>query len=264
MSQCCLSGFAWNGTPQGKEEKLGNHDTYVTGSPDSGVAILFLHDIFGWRFANNRLLADHFAQEVNATVYIPDFFHGEVVEENTMADEKKRAEFDFMAWFGRHSKEIRGPEVFEVARALKQDLGFKKVGAIGYCWGGWPAFQLAAKGGTKAGHCLSDIDCGLGRDLVDCISVAHPAFVTEEDIDAVGVPVQIIAPEFDVTFSPEMKAYANKTIPELNVDYDYQHFPKLAHGFASRGDPDDKTQKEGLERAKNAAVSWFCTILQLR
>ncbi|KAI4167692.1 MAG: hypothetical protein LQ343_007011 [Gyalolechia ehrenbergii] len=248
MSQCCLSGFAWNGTPRGKEEKLGHLDAYITGSAESGVAILFLHDIFGWRFPNNRLLADHFAKEVNATVYIPDFFHGEVVEEDTIVDEKKRAQFDFMAWAGRHSKEIRGPEVFEAARALKQDLGFQKIAAIGYCWGGWPAFQLAAK----------------GRDLVDCISVAHPTFVTKEEIDAVGVPVQIIAPENDPAFTPELRAYANKVIPELNVEYDYQHFPKLDHGFAVRGDPNDKTQKEGLERAKNAAVSWFCTILQLR
>lgn len=186
------------------------------------------------------------------------------MEEDTIVDEKKRAQFDFMAWAGRHSKEIRGPEVFEAARALKQDLGFQKIAAIGYCWGGWPAFQLAAKGKHKTGPCASVTDCILGRDLVDCISVAHPTFVTKEEIDAVGVPVQIIAPENDPAFTPELRAYANKVIPELNVEYDYQHFPKLDHGFAVRGDPNDKTQKEGLERAKNAAVSWFCTILQLR
>ncbi|KAL8740912.1 MAG: hypothetical protein Q9184_008442, partial [Pyrenodesmia sp. 2 TL-2023] len=72
MSQCCISGFAWNGKPKGREEKLGKHNAYVAGSADSGVAILFLHDIFGWKFTNNRLLADHFADEVGATVYLPD------------------------------------------------------------------------------------------------------------------------------------------------------------------------------------------------
>lgn len=32
MSQCCLSGFKWDGKPIGTETKLGKNDTYVTGS----------------------------------------------------------------------------------------------------------------------------------------------------------------------------------------------------------------------------------------
>lgn len=32
MSQCCVSGFKWDGEPVGKETKLGVNDTYVTGS----------------------------------------------------------------------------------------------------------------------------------------------------------------------------------------------------------------------------------------
>jgi len=71
MSQCCLSGFKWDGTPVGKETKLANNDTYVTGS-NKDVAIMIVHDIFGWTFPNLRLLADHYAQEANATVYLPD------------------------------------------------------------------------------------------------------------------------------------------------------------------------------------------------
>ncbi len=55
----------------GKEIKLANNDTYVTGS-NKDVAIMVVHDIFGWTFPNLRLLADHYAQEANATVYLPD------------------------------------------------------------------------------------------------------------------------------------------------------------------------------------------------
>lgn len=32
MSQCCLSGFEWDGKPTGTEIKIGNNDTYVVGS----------------------------------------------------------------------------------------------------------------------------------------------------------------------------------------------------------------------------------------
>lgn len=67
MSSCCTSGFSWHGHPQGRESKIFDHDVYIAGDDDDekkDVAILFLHDIFGWTFGNNRLLADHFAKEV--------------------------------------------------------------------------------------------------------------------------------------------------------------------------------------------------------
>lgn len=71
MSSCCLSGFKWDGQPQGQEATLNNHGYYVTGS-NADVAVLMIHDLYGWTFPNIRLLADHFAAEVGATVYVPD------------------------------------------------------------------------------------------------------------------------------------------------------------------------------------------------
>lgn len=63
-----------------------------------------------------------------------------------MEDPVKFAAFDIGAFLGRNGKATRGPEVFACAKALKQELGFKKVGAVGFCYGGWAAFQLGAKG----------------------------------------------------------------------------------------------------------------------
>lgn len=242
MSQCCLSGFKWDGKPIGTETKIGKNDTYVTGS-NKEVAILMAHDIFGWTFPNARLLADHYAKEAGATVYLPDFFGGEVVSPETMEGGK----FDIKAFIGRNSKSIRFPEVESFAKSLKQEHGFKKLGAIGFCWGGWAVFQLGAK----------------GNNLVDCISTAHPSLLTKEEIDAVAVPVQILAPEHDPQLTPELKAHANSVIPSLNVEYDYQYFPGLMHGFAVRCDQSDAKQKKGFERAKNAAVGWFAQFLHL-
>jgi dienelactone hydrolase len=93
--------------------------------------------------------------------------------------------------------------------------------------------------------------------LVDCISMAHPSLLDKQEIEAVGVPTQILAPETDTQLTPELKEFCNKTIPALGVEYDYQYFPGLAHGFATRGDMTNPLQKKGLERAKNAAVHWF-------
>ncbi|KAF2108213.1 Alpha/Beta hydrolase protein [Lophiotrema nucula] len=234
---CCKSGFSWGGKPEGTESTIAKNRTYVTGTSKS-AAVLLIHDIFGWTFTNLRLLADHFAKEANATVYVADFFDNEVISEETMDDEAKRTAFDLPAFVGRNSKEIRYPEIKAVAQALKAE--YPRVAAIGYCYGAWACLQL-----------------GADPSLIDAISVVHGSLCTNEEIDAVKVPVQVQAPETDPQWTPEIREYANKKIPELGVPYDFVYFPGLMHGFAARGDPEKKIEKDGLERAKRSAVNFF-------
>lgn len=35
---------------------------------------MIVHDVFGWKSPNPRLLADHYAKEADATVYVPDLY----------------------------------------------------------------------------------------------------------------------------------------------------------------------------------------------
>lgn len=67
----CLRASFWDGTPQGKETVLGSNQTYEVGD-DPEVAIMVIHDLAGWTFQNLRLLADYYAKEVGATVFLPD------------------------------------------------------------------------------------------------------------------------------------------------------------------------------------------------
>ena len=67
----CKTGFAWGGQPIGLESKIASNDTYVTGT-SKDTAVFVIADYYGWKFTNLRLLADHFAKEANATVYLPD------------------------------------------------------------------------------------------------------------------------------------------------------------------------------------------------
>ncbi|KAL6234649.1 hypothetical protein BDW75DRAFT_230943 [Aspergillus navahoensis] len=222
MSDCCFKGFRWNGKPRGQQVMLAGRDCYRTGT-ESRVAILLIHDLFGCTFTNTRILADHLAEEVGATVYVPDFFGGEALPPDILLDE------------------TRWNEIFACATALRAAHGYASIGAIGFCFGGWAVFRLGAK----------DVR------LVDCISTAHPTFLEKEEIRQVGVPVQIMAPEHDPQFTEELKAFSNEVLPKLGVPYDYQYFPSLTHGFATRGNPNDREEKLGVERAKDAAVLWF-------
>lgn len=71
MADCCLKGIQWDAQTKGHNTTLAGRDCYVTGS-SKDRAVIILHDLFGWTFANTRILADHYASEVGATVYIPD------------------------------------------------------------------------------------------------------------------------------------------------------------------------------------------------
>lgn len=239
---CCLTGFAWDGETTGTETKLANLPTYTSGS-NSKAAILVISDLFGWTFPNLRLLCDHYAKEADATVYLPDFFDGEVLDAGMLADLSRWGEFDIVAWGARHSKEARWPSILASAKELRGK--FSRVAVIGFCYGGWSSFALGSAALNPA-----------GQPLVNCISVGHPTWLTKEEIDNVAVPVQIIAPEVDPVFTPEMKEYAWMTVGKKGLPLDYQAFPGVEHSFCTRGNPDDEKERRAMVRAKRSQAWW--------
>ncbi|ETS82923.1 hypothetical protein PFICI_04799 [Pestalotiopsis fici W106-1] len=244
VSECCVQGFTWDGTPAGRTGKLASNDTYITGdNPDK--AIMIIHDLFGWTFKNLRLLADHYARETGATVYLPDFFGGEVVAPEPIIEERF-AELNLPAFLQRNSRAAREPEIFACARALRSEHGFRKIGAAGFCYGGWACLRLAAAEHASA-------------PLVDAISIGHPSLTVEADIDSVNpaIPVQVLAPEFDHAFTAELKVYTFTTLQKLGVTFDYQHFPGATHACFVRGDEKKAGERAAMIRGKNAAVNWF-------
>ncbi|KAH6678628.1 dienelactone hydrolase family protein [Halenospora varia] len=244
ISNCCLKGFTWNGTPTGRTSKLANNDTYVAGdNPER--AILLIHDLFGWTFPNIRLLADHYAAETSSTVYAPDFFGGEVLPSNILTQDLSTWSslgLDLHAFIAKNTREIREPEIFGCARALKEKYG--KVGAVGFCYGGWACLRLAS----------SEHD----PPLVDAISIGHPSMMTKEDFDDVSVPIQVLAPEKDAAFTRELKAYAfEKLALDGKVKCEWRHFPGVEHSCFVRGSEEIEGETDALVRGKEAVVQWM-------
>jgi dienelactone hydrolase len=133
ISSCCLTSFNWTGTPSGTTTALSSLPTYVTGS-SATKAILYIHDALGWQFGNARLLADALAAEANATVYMPDFFGGEVLDADAIK-EGRWQDIDMAGFTKRNARSVREPEIFACARELGGK--YKKLGCVGYCFGGW-------------------------------------------------------------------------------------------------------------------------------
>ncbi|KAK3326100.1 Alpha/Beta hydrolase protein [Apodospora peruviana] len=255
---CCLKAFQWAGTPSGTETTIPSSSTgltpidnkaYVTGT-NPKVAIMIIHDVLGWTFANVRLLADHYAREIDATVYVPDFFAGQVLDHNLLLQERFAEVPGLDKFMVANAREVREPEIFACAKALRSNLGYEKVGAVGFCWGGWGVFRLASKEHRLQG----------GRKLVDAITCGHPGLLTEADVEGVdeSVAMQVLAPEHDQWFSDEMKVYAFTTLTQkVKAQVDFQFFPGVTHGCLVRGDENKKGERAAMVRGKNAAVAWM-------
>lgn len=94
---------------------------------------MVIHDLFGWKFPNVRLLADHYAQEVSATVYVPDSFGGEVLGWETILG-GDFSKLDLPRFITKNNRHAREPEIFDFTRTLRSQ--YKKVCAVGFCHGG--------------------------------------------------------------------------------------------------------------------------------
>ena len=237
--QCPHEGFEWTGIPEGYIDTLAKCNTYVTGD-NLDRAVLLIHDLQSWSFPNLCLLADHYAREVNATVFVPEFFNDKVLPFHTTTS-CTRHRHDDPRSRRKSSCDVLETRMFEFARLLR--TRFRRLGTVGFCFGGWAVFRL----GSKEHH----------PPLVDCITAGHPGFLTKKVIDDIGVPVQILAPQFDPFYTSELKRHSLETIPKVGVPFDYQHFDGVEHACFIRADPERPGEWEAGEKGKSAAVSWL-------
>ncbi|XMA15764.1 hypothetical protein WAI453_008555 [Rhynchosporium graminicola] len=115
ISSSCLKVFEWDGTPAVNIGKIANNDAYSTGdNPD--VMFLFIHDLLSWNFPNLRLLANHYARETGATLFLQDFFGDESLPFAPILRNNWHL-LNVPAFIAKNTREIREPEIFEVARA---------------------------------------------------------------------------------------------------------------------------------------------------
>jgi dienelactone hydrolase len=150
----------------------------------------------------------------------------------------------------RNSREKREPEIFACAHAL-HSLGFEKLGAVGFCFGGWACFRLAAESSVLLN----------GAPLIDVISVGNPSLLTKEDVDGLKdgsvVKVQILAPEKDPVFTEELKRYTFERFLEKRIAFDWRAFPGVVHGSLVRGGEDHVGERDAMVKAKDAVVRWM-------
>ncbi|PON81444.1 Dienelactone hydrolase [Trema orientale] len=126
-AQCCSNPPTLDpNSGAGSVEQLGGLNTYISGSPNSKFAVLFVSDIFGYEAPNIRLVADKVAA-AGFYVAVPDFFYSDPF----VYDDINRP---LQVWIKDHGTEKGIEDAKSVIEALKSK-GFAALGAAGFCWG---------------------------------------------------------------------------------------------------------------------------------
>ncbi|KAK4243673.1 dienelactone hydrolase [Corynascus novoguineensis] len=241
-ARCCTVGVKHEGTPTGKLVRVANkHDAYLATPPadkeHKGAGILIIPDVIGiWQ--NSKLIADQFAANGYLTLLL-DVFEGDALQLN------RPPGFNIMEWLEKgsdgktpHTKEAVDPIVVDGIKALKEEYGITKLGAVGYCFGAKYVVRHY-KDGIKVGY------------------VAHPSFVEEDELAAISGPLAISAAETDSIFPSEKRHRSEEILKEVGQPYQINLFSQVEHGFAVRCDTSVKVQKFAKEQAFLQAVTWF-------
>ncbi|XP_050374659.1 endo-1,3;1,4-beta-D-glucanase-like [Argentina anserina] len=237
--QCCSNPPTLNPTSGfGRVEKFGGLNSYLTGSPNSKLAVVLVCDIFGYEAPILRKLADKIAAAGFFAV-VPDFFYADPYV--PAAD----GSFDSLpAWLKVHGTEKGFEDVKVVIEAL-QNKGVSAVGAVGFCWGAKVVVELS-KG-----------------DSVQAAVLAHPSFVTVDDIKAVKVPISILGAEIDRMSSPEVVNQFEEALAyKKEIKSHVKIFPKVSHGWTVRYDASNEEAVKPAEEAHKDMLEWFANYVK--
>lgn len=104
------------------------------------------------------------------------------------------------------------------------------------------------------------------ENKIDVGYVAHPPFVEADELRAIKGPLAISAAEVDAIFPVEKRYETEVVLKDLHLPYQINLYSDVEHGFAVRGDPDNRVVLYAKENAysmvqgiprRRGEVSWF-------
>lgn len=145
-----------------------------------------------------------------------------------------------MDWLPLHKTEIIEPILDAVIKSLRSEHGITRIGAVGYCFGGRYVVRYLATG--------KGVDAGF---------IAHPSFVTPEEVDGITGPLSIAAAETDQIFPAQLRRKVEDTLQNKKLPYQVALYGGVEHGFAVRTDLSIREKKFAKESAYFQAVRWL-------
>jgi len=182
------------------------------------TAVIVLYDIYGFDSGRIRPICDQIA-EAGFSVVMPDIFRGDPWTPDRTDD--------MLEWLKTFTPTAIKADL-EIVYGYLEGKGISKIGAIGFCWGGFAVFQAASMGKIVAGvACHPSISLGARlfnlpdnqqAEAVQCPQLLLPAGNDPDNLKP-GGEIQKI---FDT------KPWGNLCL--------YHCFTEMNHGFVVRGD----------------------------
>ena len=138
------------------------------------------------------------------------------------------------AWLGRQREEVVYPLMTNFLEHIRTDSSHKKVGAVGFCWGGRYAVLFTREGVSP---------------FVDAAVAMHPSFLKiPEEIENVTKPVLIQVGDADAIMgAPDIQK--TQEIFKGKSDCEIVVYPDQVHGFSVRGDLSVESDRKAKEKA---------------
>lgn len=230
--QCCTLINYHEGKPAGTHKDVFGLDTYVTESKGtSDRFVVILTDIYGHKLNNVMLVADQFAK-CGYTTYIPDILKGDPMVPNGPTS--------LQDWLSVHSAEVTRPIVDGFLSKLREEHKNAFIGVVGHCFGAKYAIQNISAAG-----------------FADAAAVAHPSFVSIEEVAEIKKPLIIAAAETDPIYTADSRHQTEAKLMEIKARYQSTLFSGVSHGFAVRGDMSDPVVEYSARKALSDQIEWF-------
>ncbi|XP_024135909.1 carboxymethylenebutenolidase homolog [Oryzias melastigma] len=220
----------------GQEVQIEHIKAYVVKpTTPSDKAIIVIHDIFGWQLPNTRYMADMLAANGYIAV-CPDFFVGK--EAWSPAGDWSK----FQEWLQDKKPTTINTEVDAVLKFLKEQCGAKRIGTVGFCWGGVATHYIALQyPEVKAGVSVY----GIVREREDRYALKSPTLFIFAEVDQV-IPLD------------QVNSLEEKLKEKCTVDYQVKIFPGQTHGFVHRKREDiNPADKPYIQEARKDMLNWL-------
>ncbi|TFK04201.1 Carboxymethylenebutenolidase-like protein [Platysternon megacephalum] len=220
----------------GHEEQVEHIKAYVC-KPSSVTdrAVIVIHDIYGWQFPDIRYISDLVAAEGYVAI-CPDFFLGK--KPWTSTDHWA----EFRDWLKDRDPTKVDRDADVVLKYLKEHCSAKKIGVIGFCWGGMAVHHLMLKNPElKTGVAIY----GVIKYFEDRYSLLHPTFFIFGENDDY-IPLE------------QVTLLEQKLKQHCKVYYRVKIYPGQTHGFVHRKREDMNPQdKPYIEEARKDMLNWL-------